>query len=105
MGATVTQAYLNNTGQKTQIDWYTVPASMFPNGEADITDAIVNEKAWAAVASTSYALPHATTAHSSPLVHAGATSRLDAAIAAGSSAGYDNQVATAYAAEARNENS
>ncbi|KIP08990.1 hypothetical protein PHLGIDRAFT_87282 [Phlebiopsis gigantea 11061_1 CR5-6] len=88
VGATVTQAYLNNTGQKTQIDWYTVPASMFPNGEADITDAIVNEKAWAAVA-----------------IHAGATSRLDAAIAAGSGAGYDNQVATAYAAEARNENS
>lgn len=42
---------MNNTGLPSQIDWYTVPASMFPNGEADVADAIVNEKAWAAVAS------------------------------------------------------
>lgn len=51
MGATIIQAYMNNTGQKDQMDWYTVPASMFPNGESDVSDAIVNEKAWAAVTS------------------------------------------------------
>lgn len=42
---------MNNTGQKDQMDWYTVPTSMFPNGESDVADAIVNEKAWAAVTS------------------------------------------------------
>ena len=42
---------MNNTGQKDQIDWYTVPTSMFPNGESDVADAIVNERAWAAVVS------------------------------------------------------
>ena len=45
---------MNNTGNKDQIDWYTVPASLFPNGMSDVADAIVNEKAWAAVASASY---------------------------------------------------
>lgn len=88
IGATVTQAFLNNTGRKDQIDWYTVPASMFTNGESDVADAIINEKAWAAVT-----------------IHSGASDRLAAALAARDGSGYDNQVASAYAVEARNENS
>lgn len=51
IGSTITQAYLNNTGQKEQISWYVVPPSEFPNGESDIADAIVNERAWAAITS------------------------------------------------------
>ena len=54
VGATIIEAYMNNTGQKQQVSWYTVPASMFPNGESDIPDAIVDERAWAAIASTCY---------------------------------------------------
>ncbi|EKM53634.1 uncharacterized protein PHACADRAFT_260093 [Phanerochaete carnosa HHB-10118-sp] len=88
VGATVTQAFMNNTGQKDQIDWYTVPASMFPNGESDVAEAIVNERAWAAVT-----------------IHAGASSNLSAAISARDGSSYNNQVASAYAVEARNENS
>ncbi|GJE94695.1 SNG1 family protein [Phanerochaete sordida] len=88
IGATITQAFMNNTGSKEQIDWYTVPASMFPNGEADVADAIVNERAWAAVT-----------------IHSGASDRLNAALSARNGSGYDNQVASAYAVEARNENS
>lgn len=51
IGATITQAYLNNTGQKSQIDWYTVPSSDFPNGESDLEKAIVDERYWAVIAS------------------------------------------------------
>lgn len=86
IGATVTQAYLNSTGFKEQVNWYTVSASMFPNGESDLAKAIVNHDCWAIVA-----------------IHAGATNSLNGAVAARSSAGYSNQAVTAYASQARNE--
>ncbi|GJE88508.1 SNG1 family protein [Phanerochaete sordida] len=86
IGATVAQAYLNNTGTKEQISWYTVPASMFPNGESDVAKAVLNHDCWAAVS-----------------IHAGATNSLNEAIAARNATNYNNQAVTAYASQARNE--
>jgi hypothetical protein len=51
MGRTVTQAFMNATGPQDQINWYTMPASAFPNGQADMPEKIVDERAWAIVAS------------------------------------------------------
>lgn len=51
IGRTVTQALMNATGPKTEINWYTVPASEFSGGERELPDKVVNERAWVAVAS------------------------------------------------------
>ncbi|KAF7798861.1 hypothetical protein EIP86_010088 [Pleurotus ostreatoroseus] len=89
IGSIVTQAYLNATGPQEQLSYYTVPASSFPNGESDVVNAVLNEECWLAV-----------------VISAGATDRLNAAIANGSDANFNNSAAvTIYAEEARNENS
>lgn len=89
IGSIITQAYLNATGPQEQLSWYTVPTSNFPNGPSDIVDAVLNERCWAAV-----------------VINSGATDRLNAAVASGSDANYNNSDAvTIYASEARNENS
>ena len=51
IGSAVIQAYMNNTGQQEQLTWSVVPASSFPNGEADVAKAVVDNHAWAIVTS------------------------------------------------------
>jgi hypothetical protein len=62
MGTTVRQALLNATGPKSNIDWYEVPASQFPGGEAELPGKIVGERAWVAVASERCSAPEASPA-------------------------------------------
>jgi hypothetical protein len=108
MGATVREALMNATrdGGKMSMTWYEVPASMFPNGEADLPGRIVGEDAWVAVASgcPSHMFDEGS-ANGGFAVSAGATSRLNAAIAARDSTYNGSSAVTAYAAESRNENS
>lgn len=56
IGTTVTQAYLNNTRANKQINWYTVPVSMFQNGESDVANAVLNHDYWAAVSGEVFCL-------------------------------------------------
>jgi hypothetical protein len=88
MGQVVRQAFLNATGPKTSLDWAVVESSNFPNGQVDMEHQIVNERAWAAV-----------------VIAEGATQRLQNAIAGRDSTYNGSSAVTAYAAEARNENS
>lgn len=53
VGQTVTQVFLDNTGLPTQLSWFVVPASQFPGGVEEVSDAIAQNKAWAAVTSAS----------------------------------------------------
>ena len=105
IGSSVTQAYLNVTGPKEQISWYSVPTSQFPNGESDIPDEIINERAWVAIVSEYF--PGKSFLHDTErsVVNAGASDRLSSAINNGSDSGYNNSAAvTIYSVEARNEN-
>ncbi|KAI0343451.1 hypothetical protein BDW22DRAFT_1355893 [Trametopsis cervina] len=87
IGSTVTQAYLNNTGAQEQITWRVIPATQFPNGEADVAQAVLDEKCWIAVT-----------------INAGASDRLNSAIASADNS-YDASAAvTLFGNEARNEN-
>jgi hypothetical protein len=88
MGQVVRQALLNATGPKTDIDWRVIDPGMFPQGESELPARIVNERAWVAVA-----------------ISQGASARLQTAIAARDSTYNGSSAVTAYAAEARNENS
>jgi hypothetical protein len=87
MGQVVRQAFLNTTGPKTNLDWRVVEPRNFPNGQADMENQIVDERAWAAV-----------------VVSSGATQRLQNAISARDSSYNGSSAVTAYSAEARNEN-
>jgi hypothetical protein len=87
MGRVVTQAFLNATGPKTNIDWRVVDPLTFPAGQGELPGQIVDERAWVAVA-----------------IAQGASERLQRAIAARDAAYNGTAAVTVYAAEARNEN-
>ncbi|TFY61383.1 hypothetical protein EVG20_g7085 [Dentipellis fragilis] len=87
IGAFVTQAVMNSTGQPTQMSWSVVSPSLYPNGQNDLVDAVVDEKAWVIVA-----------------INAGASSNLNSA-ATSADESYNGPLAvTVYVEEARNEN-
>ncbi|KAF8073458.1 hypothetical protein FPV67DRAFT_1736907, partial [Lyophyllum atratum] len=94
VGQTVVQALTSQqVSQMGKVTWTAIPASQFQNGLGELGDAVVEEKTWAAVA-TSQPFP----------VHAGTTTRLQASYTT-PNASYDGTDAiTVYVAEARNEN-
>jgi hypothetical protein len=51
IGDVVKQAFMNTTGPKQSMSWNVVDPSTFANGAADLSQQVVDEKAWAAVAS------------------------------------------------------
>ncbi|GLB37060.1 putative protein of unknown function (DUF3533) [Lyophyllum shimeji] len=70
------------------LSWKVHEASDFPNGAADLIEAVVEERCWVAVA-----------------INRGSTAKLNLALAGGVTASYDGSSAiTAYGIEARNEN-
>ncbi|TFY78577.1 hypothetical protein EWM64_g5430, partial [Hericium alpestre] len=86
VGTFVTQAFMNQTGLPTEMDWRTMPASDFAD-EAAIVHALVEERAWAIVS-----------------VNLGATDRLMAAVVAGNASYNGSSAVTVFAEQARNEN-
>ena len=96
---------MNATGGKEQISWSVSDASQYPNGPQDVGDAIVKERAWIAVASTSSTLLillfSALNAHS---VNPNATNLLNAAISSANGSYNGTLAVTVYGNEARNEN-
>ncbi|KAI0821447.1 hypothetical protein BC629DRAFT_1587717 [Irpex lacteus] len=87
IGSTVISAYMNATGAKEQITWRVIPSSQFPNGESDVAHAVLAEKCWIAVS-----------------ISAGASDRLNAAIASADNTYDDSAAVTLWGNEARNEN-
>ncbi|KAI0686706.1 hypothetical protein BC835DRAFT_1420255 [Cytidiella melzeri] len=87
IGSVVTQAYMNSTGQQEEVSWQLKPASMYPNGEADVVNALSEDKCWLAVT-----------------INAGASDRLSAAVASADATYDTSQAVTLFGNEARNEN-
>ena len=53
IGSTVSDALVQSSAGGSKINWIPRSASEFRNGDSDIADAILNEKAWIAVISES----------------------------------------------------
>ncbi|KAG6865536.1 hypothetical protein C0991_001729 [Blastosporella zonata] len=93
-------------GSEGGVTWTAVPASQFPGGLDELVNAVREEQTWAAIASASslflFFLRFLTFLPC--LVHAGATTRLQASVAT-PNASYDGSEAiTVYGVESRNEN-
>ncbi|KAJ7147897.1 hypothetical protein C8R43DRAFT_925992 [Mycena crocata] len=87
VGQTVSAALAGITPGNTGVSWQVLSASQFPEGTAQIQDAIVQEKTWYAVT-----------------INSGASANLNAAVSA-ANASYDSSTAiTFFGSEARNEN-
>ena len=90
--------------------WYAVSANQFPNGAQDLEHALVENQAWAIIASMlfsffffwySFVYPNG-----SPTipVNANSTEKLNAAVLTADGSYTPTGTITTYAAEARNEN-
>ncbi|KAF7967864.1 hypothetical protein HWV62_32882 [Athelia sp. TMB] len=86
VGAAVTQ-YMGAIAAKDQLTWAVQPSSMYPNGPADLADAVVQERCWVGIA-----------------VNPGASTNLSLAATATDGAYNGSLAVTAYTNEARNEN-
>lgn len=53
MGQFVTRAVVDSSGAPTALTWSVVSADLFPNGAADLENAVVQERVWAIIASAS----------------------------------------------------
>jgi hypothetical protein len=56
VGQFVSRAVVASSGAPTVPTWSVVAADMFPNGTRDLENAVIQEKAWAIIASTSVIL-------------------------------------------------
>lgn len=109
IGSTVVSAYMNATGAKEQINWRVIPSSQFPNGEADVAHAVLAEKCWIAVSSEfTFRFTCRRRSRKSTdnyyVVSAGASDRLNAAIASADNTYNNSAAVTLWGNEARNEN-
>ncbi|KAJ7641202.1 hypothetical protein FB45DRAFT_353578 [Roridomyces roridus] len=87
VGQTVSQALSNIDPGKNVISWAVVSASQFPEGIAQLEDAILQEKTWYAVA-----------------INSGASTNLTTAVSAVDGSYNSSKAITFIASEARNEN-
>ncbi|KAL1690683.1 hypothetical protein GGG16DRAFT_55197 [Schizophyllum commune] len=87
IGSTVSNALVQSSAGGSKINWIPRYASEFRNGDSDIADAILNEKAWIAV-----------------IINREATSTLQHAIASADASYNGSSALTAYGVEARSEN-
>jgi len=53
VGQSVSRAVVASSGAPTALSWKRVSIDLFPNGVLDLEDAVVQEKAWAIIASAS----------------------------------------------------
>ncbi|KAG7441803.1 uncharacterized protein BT62DRAFT_907367 [Guyanagaster necrorhizus] len=86
IGSNVTSTLLADVASTSRVSWTQRPASDF-SGPADVGDHVVDQRAWVAV-----------------VIHANATSSLNAAVSSPSSSYNGSTAVTVYVVEARNEN-
>ncbi|KAL1751377.1 hypothetical protein FB107DRAFT_278701 [Schizophyllum commune] len=87
IGSTVSEALVKSSASGSKVHWIPRSASEFPNGDSDVADAILDEKAWIAVT-----------------INRAATSNLQRAIASVDASYNGSSAMTAYGVESRNEN-
>ncbi|KAJ2923986.1 hypothetical protein H1R20_g13109, partial [Candolleomyces eurysporus] len=87
IGQTVSQALGSNQGGQSRVTWTVIPATDFPGGPQQLSDAVRDEHIWTAVS-----------------INPGSSGRLTSALAAPNSSYDGAEAITAYGVEARNEN-
>ncbi|KAI4293892.1 hypothetical protein K525DRAFT_291661 [Schizophyllum commune Loenen D] len=87
IGSTVNEALVQSSAGGSKVHWIPRPASEFPNGDPDVANTILDEKAWIAVT-----------------INSAATSNLQRAIASVDASYNGSSALTAYGVESRNEN-
>ncbi len=107
VGQFVSRALVASSGAPTALTWNQVSTDLFPNEVSDLEDAVVQEKAWTIIASTSPVIVRCvikTNSRASSSVNKNATDALNAAVVAANNSYIANSSISVFVAEARNEN-
>jgi hypothetical protein len=106
-GQFVTRTVVASSGAPTAPTWSVIPTDIFPNGVRDLENAVIQEKAWAIIASTSITLVFHLLKNevlSARAVSQNATETLRDAVVGADGTYVANRSISVYAAEARSEN-